>query len=334
MKGKTILPGHGSGGRLMNDMIDSVIRKRLGPDSIQLDDSAILDLPASKIAFTTDSFTVTPIFFPGGDIGSLAVNGTVNDLSVMGARPLYLSCSLILEEGLDFSELETILDSMRKAADGAGVTIVTGDTKVVPHGKGDRVFINTSGIGVFDAPPARSPIAPGDAIIASGTLGDHGMTIMALRNNLRVSGALRSDCAPLNRLTGGLASRFPGAVRFMRDATRGGAAAVLNEIVKGAPFGARVDEESVPVSGEVRGICAMLGMDPMYVANEGKLIVVADAASSGAMVEFMRADPLGRDAAVIGAIDTEFPGRVYLKTGVGGRRILPLLTEEQLPRIC
>lgn len=331
---KKILSGHGSGGKLMHDLIDRTIRERLGGAAVQLDDAAILAPGADRIAFTTDSYTVTPIFFPGGDIGSLAVNGTVNDLAVMGAEPRWLSCGLILEEGLSFDELERVLDSMGAAAGSAGVQIVTGDTKVVPAGKGDKVFINTSGIGLIRTAPARRPVTAGDVIIVSGTIGDHGMTIMALRNDLSLGGDLKSDCAALNGLIAAAEAAAPGAIKFMRDPTRGGVASVINEIVAGTPLSAKLLEERVPVRDQVRGVAGMLGIDPLYVANEGKVVIVAAAGAAEAIVAAMRAHEFGRDAAIIGELDREFPGKAYIETLIGGRRILPLLVEDQLPRIC
>lgn len=331
---KKILPGHGSGGKLMNDMISGLIKEILGKDSIQIDDSAILDVAPGKIAFTTDSYTVTPIFFPGGDIGKLAINGTVNDLAVMGATPVYLSCSLILEEGFDFDSFEKILISMKESASAAGVKIVTGDTKVVPNGKGDKIYINTSGIGIFRDEVQRREIQAGDKIITSGTLGDHGITIMSLRNDLRFSSELKSDCAPLNGLIGSVTEKYPRSIRFMRDATRGGLASVLNEITAGKDFSAGIVEDSVPVSEEVRGICSLLGLDPLYVANEGKVVIIASPDDAEGIVNTMKQNEYGRNAAVIGEIDSLYPGKVYIRTFIGGKRLLPLMIEEQLPRIC
>ncbi len=306
---KKILPGHGSGGKLMNEMIDTVIRKRFGEGSVQLDDSAVLELGGASIAFTTDTFTITPLFFPGGDIGKLAVNGTVNDLAVMGARPLYLSCALILEEGLDFADLERVLDSMKAEADRAGVVIVTGDTKVVPNGKADRIFINTSGIGVIEKKIQRGTIAPGDRIIVSGTIGDHGMAIMALRNGLSFSRGLRSDCAHLNHMIAKITDNYPESVKFMRDPTRGGVASVLSEIGKGKEYSAMLSEDALPIREEVRGVCDILGIEALYAANEGKVLVIARAKDADAIVKAMRATPEGIDAAVIGEITTAFPGK-------------------------
>ncbi|HPS59553.1 MAG TPA: hydrogenase expression/formation protein HypE [Spirochaetota bacterium] len=331
---KKILPGHGSGGKLMNDMISGLIKEILGRDSIQIDDSAILETGGGKIAFTTDSYTVTPIFFPGGDIGKLAVNGTVNDLAVMGATPRFISCSLILEEGFDFESLERVLVSMKQAADEAGVKIVTGDTKVVPNGKGDKVYINTSGIGIFTGNVQRREIAPGDKIIVSGTVGDHGITIMSLRNDLKFSSSLKSDCAPLNGMISQVTAKFPESIKFMRDATRGGIASVLNEITAGAAYSAKLVDENIPVTDEVKGICGILGLDPVYVANEGKVIIIAKADDAQGITDTLRGHGYGKNAAIIGEIDSVYPGKVYVETFIGGKRLLPLLIEEQLPRIC
>lgn len=330
---KTIQPGHGSGGKLMNELIHTVIMSRFGTDNIQLDDSAILDIDAGKLAFTTDTYTISPLFFPGGNIGTLAVNGTVNDLSVIGARPLYLSCGLILEEGFPIEDLERVLDSMRSEADAAGVRIVTGDTKVVERGKADGIFINTSGIGTLRE-PARGLITPGDRIIISGTIGDHGMAIMAIRNRLSFSGNLQSDCAHLNHLIGDALDRCPEGIKFMRDPTRGGVASVLNEITAGENFSARLYEEDLPVRDEVRGVCSILGLDPLYSANEGKVIFIVAEGEAENLLSTLRKNEKGKDAAVIGEIDSAFPGKAYIETAVGGKRIIPLLVEEQLPRIC
>jgi hydrogenase expression/formation protein HypE len=329
-----IQAGHGSGGKLMNDMISNTIREILGHDSIQLDDSAVLDIPSGKIAFTTDSFVITPIFFSGGNIGSLAVNGTVNDLAVMGARPAYISCALILEEGLDMEELKAVLTSMREAADAAGVRIVTGDTKVVPHGRGDKIYINTTGIGIIETRVQRRPIRAGDKIIINGTVGDHGVAVMAERNQLTFSKGLSSDCASLNHMIAGVTEEFPDSIAFMRDATRGGVASVLNEIVAGTSLSAKLMEAHVPVRDEVAGICDILGLDPLYVANEGKVVFIVEKDSAQGILAALKKDPRGREAAIIGEITGEFPGKAYIQTEIGGRRMLPLQLEEQLPRIC
>lgn len=333
MKDKILL-GHGSGGKLMNELINGIIKDKFGPCSLQLDDSAILPIGDAEIAFTTDTFTITPIFFPGGDIGGLAINGTVNDLAVMGARPLYISSGFILEEGFAISDLEKVMDSMRKAAEYAGVQIVTGDTKVVEKGKADKIFINTSGIGILQAPLQRQDIAAGDLILINGTIGDHGISVMARRNNLSFSNGLLSDCAALNHLIHAVIEKVPGAVKFMRDATRGGVASVLNELVDKKPFSAKLFEEMLPVKDEVTGVCDILGIDPLYAANEGKVLMVVKQEEAGNVIDVMRTIKEGKEAAVIGEVSAEYPGKVFVETGIGGKRMLSLLIEEQLPRIC
>jgi hydrogenase expression/formation protein HypE len=327
-----ILLSHGSGGKLMNEFINKIIKEILGPQAIQLDDSAVLKVN-SQIAFTTDSFTVDPIFFPGGDIGKLAVNGTVNDLAVMGAKPLYLSCALILEEGLDLDILKKILFSMREAAEYAGVKIVTGDTKVVESGKADKIFINTAGIGIFEKSPQRRPIKPGDKVIINGSIGDHGIAVMAKRNNINVEN-LVSDCAPLNHLIKKIIEVCPEGIKFMRDATRGGLAAVLNEIVQGKNFSIKLYEEKIPIKEEVRGVCELLGLDPFYVANEGKVVVIVSPECVEEVLSAMKEVKEGKEAVIIGEITEEFAGTVYLETVIGGKRPIPMPVGEQLPRIC
>ncbi len=333
-KKEKILLGHGSGGKLMSELILDEIVAAFGKDSIQLDDSAILDVGDGKIAFTTDSYTITPIFFSGGDIGSIAVNGTVNDLAVMGAEPRYISCGLIIEEGLDLSDLRIILKSMKEAADYAGVKIVTGDTKVVEGGKADKIFINTAGIGVFNNKVIRDEIKVGDKIIVNGTIGDHGMTIMAERNKLAFSSALASDCAPLNHLIKKVIEKYPDEVRFIRDATRGGVASVLNEIVLDKDFSAKLIEKDLPIRDETASICDILGIDPLYSANEGKLIMIVDGNYADKIISLMQQTKEGKEATIIGEITDEFKSRVYVETLIKGRRMVPLLLEDQLPRIC
>jgi len=330
----TITLAHGGGGTLTAALIHDIFLPAFGTAGAAPHDATLFNLGGRRAAFTTDSYVVQPLFFPGGDIGTLAVNGTVNDLAVMGATPLFLSCALVLEEGLEFEDLERVLDSMKSEADRAGVAIVTGDTKVVPNGKADRIFINTSGIGLIEGLAQRREIEPGDAIIVSGTIGDHGMSIMALRNSLSFSRGLSSDCAPLNRMIRAVTDQFPKSVKFMRDPTRGGVASVLNEIVKGRQISARLIEANLPVREEVRGVCGILGIDPLYAANEGKVVIIARKTDAEEIIKVLKKTPEGRDAAVIGEINREFPGKAYIETTVGGRRILPLLTEEQLPRIC
>jgi hydrogenase expression/formation protein HypE len=330
----TILMGHGSGGKLMNDLISKIILDTFGSNTIQPDDSAILPVEQSQIAFTTDTFTITPIFFGGGDIGKLAVNGTVNDLAVLGATPRYLSCALVLEEGLAIVDLKKILFSMKEAADYAGVKIVTGDTKVVEKGNADKIFINTSGIGVFENPVQRMEIETGDKIIINGTIGDHGISIMAQRNNLSFSKGLLSDCAALNHLIKDIINKFPNSIKFMRDATRGGVASVLNEIVLDKPFSVRLKEDDLPVKDEVYGVCDILGIDPLYAANEGKVIMVVKKEPAEDILQLMRTIKEGAESAIIGKVTEEFQGKVFVETSIQGKRMLPLLIEEQLPRIC
>lgn len=329
-----ILLGHGSGGKLMNELIHGLIKETFGSDSLQLDDSAILTVSGKELAFTTDSYTITPVFFPGGDIGGLAINGTVNDLAVMGAKPMYISSGFILEEGLVLSDLKKIMVSMKKAADYAGVKIVTGDTKVVEKGKADKIFINTSGIGVLESGVQRRDIEEGDQIVVNGTIGDHGISVMAERNGLSFSKGLVSDCAPLNHLIGAVMDGCPGGIKFMRDATRGGAASVLNEVVHNSPFSAKLIENDLPIREEVHGVCDILGIDPLYAANEGKVIMIVKKSEGEKVLEIMKNIKEGKEAAIIGEITSQYPGKVFVETGIGGKRMLALLIEEQLPRIC
>jgi len=329
-----ILMGHGSGGKLMNKLIKEVISRIFGKEDLQIDDSAILSISNKKISFTTDTFTISPIFFYGGNIGKLAVNGTVNDLAVMGSRPLYLSCGLVIEEGLKISQLELILRSMKEAAEYAEIKIVTGDTKVVEKGKADRIFINTSGIGILENAVQRRNIKIGDRIIINGTIGDHGISIAAERNGLSFTRDLKSDCVPLNHLILPLINEFPESIKFIRDATRGGVASVLNEIVEEKPYGIKLIEKEFPVKEEVKAVCDILGIDPIYAANEGKIIIVANQDDAEKIVDLMRTINEGKESEIIGEVSADYSGSVYLETVVGGKRILPLLTEDQLPRIC
>jgi hydrogenase expression/formation protein HypE len=337
-----ILLGHGSGGQLTADLIQQLFVPGFGSDVLgALEDQATVSLSSGngikspRVAFTTDAFVVRPLFFPGGDIGRLAVHGTVNDLAVGGARPLFLSAAFILEEGLPLADLQRIVASMRSACREAGVALVTGDTKVVDRGKGDGVFITTSGIGLV--PEGRSlsihGARPGDRILLSGSVGDHGIAIMSVREGLEFETVLESDTAPLNGLTEVILAACP-QTRCMRDPTRGGLSSALNELAAASQVGVTLDEAAIPVPPEVKGACEMLGLDPLYVANEGKLIAVVPPEDAGRVLDAMRAHPLGRDAALIGEVVADHAGLVILRSRVGGERVVTLLTGEQLPRIC
>lgn len=333
---KNIVLGHGSGGRLSHQLVQQMILPAFRNPALQtLHDGAVLALRGQRIAFSTDSYVVHPIFFPGGNIGDLAVNGTINDLAMCGARPEYLSASFIIEEGLALDDFWRILCSMKNAADAADVTFVTGDTKVIDHGKGDKIFINTSGIGVV--PPgvdlSSLRVRPGDAILLSGSVGDHGATIMAAREGLELGGELRSDTAALHELTAAIIAACPD-VHAMRDPTRGGLAAVLVEIASRRKLSIEVDERAVPVSDTVRGACELYGLDPLLLANEGKLVAFVPEASADLVLARMRSHPLGRGAVAIGTVTDEGTGRVSLRTPLGSRRILDLPYAEPLPRIC
>ena len=324
---------YGSGGKKTSRLIEQYIVPAFENAALsELGDGALLP-GAAELAFSTDSFVVSPLFFPGGDIGKLAVCGTVNDVAMCGAEPKFLSCGLILEEGLPVETLERVLQSMRRAADEAGVQIVTGDTKVVEKGRGDGLYINTSGIGFRKhALPGLSAVKPGDAVLVSGTVGDHGTAVMLARSGM-MDGELRSDCAALNRLTEAMLSS--GArIRILRDPTRGGLATTLNEFTEGRAFGIELEESAVPVRPAVRAACDMLGLDPLYCANEGKLVCLCAAEDAEALLETMRSLPEGRDAACIGVVTDDSRGRVTLRTPLGGRRILQKLAGAQLPRIC
>ncbi len=335
MKADRILLSHGSGGRLSHQLIkDLLVPTFDNPLLNRLDDGAIFQTNATRLVMTTDSYVVDPIFFPGGDIGKLAVSGTVNDLAVMGATPRYLSLGLLIEEGFLLEDLRRILDSIRKTCQQAGVEIVTGDTKVVPRGSLDKIFINTSGVGeIPEGLELSGRIQPGDRIIINGTIGDHGTTILAQREGLNMDTPLQSDCAPLNDLIASLRP-FAGEIRLMRDPTRGGVATTLNEFVEGAPVGIDLYEEKLPFRQEVRALCEILGIDPLFLANEGKVILVVSARISEQVLATLREQPLGQEATVIGEVTADHPGRVVLETNLGTRRILDMLTGEQLPRIC
>ncbi|MBO2450778.1 hydrogenase expression/formation protein HypE [Actinomadura barringtoniae] len=331
LREQAITLAHGSGGKASRTLVEAVFLESFGnPLLAPLDDAACLSIDGAALAFTTDSYVVSPLFFPGGDIGDLAVNGTVNDLAVSGADPLHLSAGFILEEGFAVDDLRRITASMRRAADEAGVTIVTGDTKVVERGKGDGCYINTAGVGVTRRPPSGD-VRAGDAILVTGPIGEHGVTIMLARGELDIEADLPSDTAPLNGL---LESLGPFAVRRMRDATRGGVATVLNEIATDHGLAAVVEEEAIPVRPVVRGACELLGIDPMYVACEGRAVIVVSGEDCEDALATLRAHPLGAEAAVIGRIKDDPPGLVLLKTAFGGTRIVDLLVGDPLPRIC
>ncbi|MCC6502254.1 MAG: hydrogenase expression/formation protein HypE [Deltaproteobacteria bacterium] len=333
---KTILLAHGSGGSYSRRLTEDVFAKAFdNPLLAPLNDQAVFCLPAKKLAFTTDSYVVKPIFFPGGDIGKLSVCGTINDLAVGGAEPVYLSASFIIEEGLSMDELKRVVDSMAKTARDAGVSIVTGDTKVVERGKGDKLFINTAGIGVIHGPELTPMnIRPGDKVVVSGTMGDHGIAIMTHREGIRMDSPIESDCAPLHTLAMDIISAAPTGVRAMRDPTRGGLATVLNEFAASSGCCISIREEDLPVKDAVRGACEILGFDPLYLANEGKLVVVVSSPEAKAALAAMRAHPLGKDAAIIGTVSDGPKGKVLLETSIGNTRIIDMLSGEQLPRIC
>lgn len=333
---KEILLGHGSGGKLTADLIEKVILPAFtNPALARLDDQAVVPFEGARLAFTTDSYVVTPIFFPGGDIGELAVNGTVNDLAMGGAKPLFLSVAFILEEGLPLADFERVVASVRRAAGRAGVQVVTGDTKVVGRGSGDKVFITTSGIGLV--PPgaalSSSRVAPGDSIIVSGTIGDHGIAILSQREGMAFDEPMESDTAPLHDLVAAMLDAWPG-IHAMRDPTRGGLAASLVEIASRQKVGMEIDEKLIPLRDSVRGACEILGLDPLLVANEGKLVAFVPAEGAERVVAAMRRHELGSKAVMIGSVVEDRRGLVRVRTSIGGERILDLPFGEALPRIC
>jgi hydrogenase expression/formation protein HypE len=345
MKDDVILLAHGSGGKLSHDLVETLFLRHFdNPTLLQLEDAAVVPIPdlpthqpATHLAFSTDSYVVSPLFFPGGDIGKLAVCGTVNDLSMSGARPLWLSAGFIIEEGLPMADLERIVASMAETAKGAGVQIVAGDTKVVDRGSADKLFVNTAGVGVV--PPgvtiAGDQARPGDLILLNGTLGDHGMTIMTQREGLQFDSPLESDCAPLHGMVAGLLAALPqGTLHCLRDPTRGGLATALNELAARSGAGIEIDETALPVREAVRGACELLGLDPLYVANEGKLVAIVAPEAAEAALAALRSHEYGCEAAAIGRVTEAHPGRVVLRTALGARRVVDMLVGEQLPRIC
>ena len=331
---------HGSGGKAMRTLIEDVFLSAFGNRLLDpLEDQAIVPLAdlvrhGDRLAFTTDSYVVDPLFFPGGDIGTLAISGTVNDLAVSGARPLFLSCGMVIEEGLPVELLRRVCASMRVVADRVGVSVVTGDTKVVERGAADKLFINTSGIGVIAAGVSLSAAnaRPGDAVIASGVLGDHGTAILIARNQLALEADIESDCQPLDGLVATMLAACPD-IHCLRDATRGGVATVLNEFARSSNVGIRIRERDLPLREEVKGACEILGLDPLYLANEGKLIAVVARAGAARLLAAMRAHPAAAEAAIIGEVAGR-PGMVTMQTAFGGERIVDMLVGEQLPRIC
>jgi hydrogenase expression/formation protein HypE len=330
-----ILLAHGSGGKLAHELVEkSFLQAFTNPILAKLDDSAVFDF-SGRLAFTTDSYVVSPIFFPGGDIGKLAVCGTVNDLAMSGAQPLYLSLSFIIEEGLPQSELGQIVDSIQNAAKEAGVKIATGDTKVVNRGSADKLFINTAGIGII---PQKVDISGsnatlGDRVLLSGPIGDHGIAVLSQREGFCFSTQLESDCAPLNSLVAEMLETSPN-IHCLRDPTRGGLATTLNELAKQSKVSIRIEEEKIPVRKEVLAACEMLGFDPLYIANEGKLVAILSAEDADRVLKAMRENPYGKDASIIGEVRAEHPGRVVMKTCLGTSRIVDMLVGDPLPRIC
>ena len=333
-----ILLSHGSGGKLSHDLIGGLFVKYFSNTWLDAQtDSAIIGLSQKNIAFTTDSYVVDPIFFQGGNIGKLAVCGTVNDLAVSGAKPLYLSCGFIIEEGFPMDDLETIVKTMAEEAKIAGVKIVTGDTKVVNRGKCDKIFINTAGIGEMEENKKHisfgTNISVGDKIIINGSIGDHGIAILAARESLNFKSEVNSDCAALNGLIGE-SLKISDGIKFMRDATRGGLATVICELAKSKKLGITINEKDIPVKEIVKGTCEIFGFDPLYLANEGKVVMVVAKEDAEKILETMKNHPKGKEAAIIGEITQSNPGKVLMQTEVGGRRIIDMLAGEMLPRIC
>jgi len=336
MKFDKVLLDHGSGGKISHSLVTDLLLPIFdNPILAELHDGAIFELNGTRLAFTTDSYTVDPIFFPGGHIGDLAINGTVNDIAMCGGSPLYLSVGMIIEEAFPMADLKKILIGMAAAARKAGVTVVTGDTKVVPKGTADKIFINTSGIGLIpdgvDVGSTKARV--GDGVIVSGTIADHGVTILTQREGLTFESTLTSDSAPLNHMVTKMLT-LKGSVHVLRDPTRGGVGTALNEIAQKSQVGIKILEERIPLKKEVGGICELLGFDPLYLANEGKLLAFVAPDDTERMLEIIRRNEYGRDAAIIGEVVADHPGRVYMETRIGGTRIVDMLVGEQLPRIC
>jgi hydrogenase expression/formation protein HypE len=337
MSQNTILLDHGSGGLASQELISNLFLKYLDNPILRgLEDSAVLENQEGNLVFTTDSYVVDPLFFPGGDIGKLAVHGTINDLAMRGGKPICLSLGLILEEGMELDELEKIIISIAEASEQSGVPIVTGDTKVVPKGKGDKLFINTSGIGIVDKTISLSSQngTVGDAVILSGTIGDHGITIMTRRAGIALEGNLQSDTMALHTLVAKILAKFPQAVRTFRDPTRGGVATTLNEIASASDCSIVMEEELLPIRAEVRASCEILGLEPLYLANEGKCLAVVDGNEADNIVNLMKQTHEGKDAVIIGRLVDGKAGRVLINTPIGGSRVVTPLHGEPLPRIC
>lgn len=331
-----IIMGHGGGGKLSAELVEHLFLPAFAEaGAVDMGDAALITVSGMRLAYSTDSFVVRPLFFPGGNIGELAVNGTVNDIAMRGAQPLFLSAGFILEEGMSLERLASIAGSMGAAARRAGVKLVAGDTKVVDRGHGDGVYINTSGFGIVpegvDIGPTRAQ--PGDMIIVSGTIGDHGIAILSVREGLEFGAPIESDTAPLNGLVADMLDETRN-IHVLRDPTRGGVASVLNEIARASQVGIVIDERKLPVQDAVRAACELLGMDPIYVANEGKLIAIVPPADADRLLARMRAHPQGRQSAIIGHVTADHPGLVIARTGIGGTRIVDMMVGEQLPRIC
>jgi len=336
MKNDKILLDHGSGGKATHSLVSDLFLPAFeNPILAELNDSAILDTETKRLALSTDTYVVDPLFFPGGNIGDLAINGTVNDLAMCGATPLYLSVGMIIEEGFSMAELQRILEAMKAAADKAHVLVVTGDTKVVPRGTADKVFINTSGIGFI---PEGIDISGhnahrGDKVILSGTIADHGITVLTQREGMTFQSQIQSDTAPLNHMVREMMGKS-GQIHALRDPTRGGVGTSLNEIATQSGVGIKIYEDAIPIQEQVSGICELLGFDPLYIANEGKLLAFVGTDAADKILETMRANEYGMDAAIIGEVVSDSPGKVFMRTRIGGTRIVDMLTGEQLPRIC
>ncbi len=331
-----VLLAHGGGGKLMHQLIDKMIYQELKNEFLsQNHDGAILPIQGGKLAFTSDSFVVNPIFFPGGDIGDLAVNGTINDLVCCGSKPLYLSLAFIIEEGLLMEDLWKVVQSIKKAVNKAGVKIVTGDTKVVEKGKGDGIFINTTGIGELLPGTNINPVncKPGDVVIINGSIADHGIAIMSQREGLKFETDIVSDTASLNAMMEEVLQAFP-SVHVMRDPTRGGLASTLNEIAQTSGTGIMLYEKLIPVNESVKGACELLGFDPLYVANEGKILVIVPKKDADTVLNIMKKHPEGLSSAIIGKVSEDYKGKVYLETTIGSKRVVDMISGEQLPRIC